>query len=285
MRQGHESRLPLFRRVEKEFGGRTLVTYFTSFTYPAPISDDDCEMLQSVLQAIDLSKGLVLMISSPGGDGLAAERIVNICRAYSGTGDYWALVPGRAKSAATIICMGASKIFMAPSSELGPVDPQIIRKEGDGYRVYSAHSLVQGYDKIFSDAVKTKGNLEPFIMQLQKYDHREIQNYKSSIALSESLAVKILSTGMCKGRSVADISKKIRMFIQPDAGTVVHGRPIYSQEAVECGLKVEPLDVNSPTWRPIYELYSRTNRYVSTYARKAVESRTEAYYQQPPRGS
>jgi len=48
-----------------------------------------------------------------GGDTLAGERVVNICRAYSGTGDYWALVPGRAKSAATIICMGASKIIMA----------------------------------------------------------------------------------------------------------------------------------------------------------------------------
>jgi ClpP class serine protease len=62
--------------------------------------------------------GLALMIDSPGGDGLAAELIVNTCRAYSGTGDYWAIVPGSAKSAASIICMGAAKILMADTSQL-----------------------------------------------------------------------------------------------------------------------------------------------------------------------
>ena len=282
VQQGAETRKPLFAGIEKHLEGRALVAFFTSFVYPVSLNDADCDMLQSVLQATDLSNGLVLMISSPGGDGLAAERIVNTCRAYSGTGDYWAIVPGKAKSAGTIICMGASKIFMAPSSELGPVDPQVIRREGDRLAVHSAHSLVQGYEALFAKASKTKGRLEPFLQQLQKYDHRDIQNYKSAIQLSEAVSVKILSTGMCKSKNKAAIKRKISMFTTPAAGTLVHGRPIYASEARSCGLNIEDLDVNSAFWDLIYELYARLDRFVSRNASKAVKLKNEAFYQAVP---
>ena len=87
--QDHSCRAPLFSGTEKIFKGKALVTFFTSFNFPVDISDQDCDMLESILQNIDCSKGLILMINSPGGDGLTAERIVNTCRAYSGTSDYW----------------------------------------------------------------------------------------------------------------------------------------------------------------------------------------------------
>jgi len=190
--QSHHTRIPCIDAVEKFLEGRTLVTFFTSFDHPVDISNTDCDMLQSILQHIDLKNGLAIMVNSPGGDGLAAERIVSTCRAYSGTKDYWAIVPGRAKSAATIICMGASKILMAAPSELGPVDPQIIRREGQSWKYFSAYSLVSGYTKLFDRAVKTKGNMEPFIQQLSKYDVREINKYNDTIKLSDDIAVKVL---------------------------------------------------------------------------------------------
>ena len=46
---------------------------------------------------MDLEKGLILLISSPGGNGLAAERIINICRTYSKTGEYTVIVPGKSE--------------------------------------------------------------------------------------------------------------------------------------------------------------------------------------------
>lgn len=278
------TRTDLFSAVESHLGGRTLVTYFTSFEHLVDIDNDDCDMLQSVLQHIDVSKGLALMVSSPGGDGLAAERIVNTCRAYSGTGDYWAIVPGRAKSAATIVCMGASKIFMAAPSELGPVDPQILRREQSGLKQFSAYSLVSGYTKLFEDAVKAKGNLEPFIQQLQKYDIREINKYSDLIKLSESIAVKILKSGCMSAKSTAAIKKAVEIFLDPKKGTISHSRSINREEARNCGLCIENLDVNSDSWRAIYELYVRTETFVgSQIAAKAVESREESFMVPPPR--
>jgi len=276
------TRHPLFRKISRELSGRAVVTLFTSFHYPVQIDDYDCDMLQSVLQKTDLTKGLALMVNSRGGDILAAERIVSICRAYSGTKDYWALVPGRAKSAATIVCLGASKIIMAPLSELGPIDPQIPREEDGEQKWFSAFSLVNGYNRLFEEAVKTQGNLEPYIQQLARYDDREIRKYESWIALSKSVAIKILSTGMMSGVAPPEIEAKIAMFLEAPADTLDHGRAINSEEAKACDLNLENVDLASSSWRAIYEPYYRTDSYVSSRASKVVESETEAFYESRP---
>lgn len=276
--QSSTTRRHLFKKVENSLGGRVLVTLFTSFVHPVQIADEDLDMLQNVLQMVDTSKGIALMISSPGGDGLVAERIVNACRAFSGTGDYWAIVPSRAKSAGTIVAMGASKIMMPASAELGPVDPQIIRKEGDKWKLFSAHSLISTYDKLFSEAVATKGRLEPYLQQLNNFDAREIENYRNLMLLSEDIAVKILAGGMMSGMKPDDIKEKIKVFLNPDAGTRSHSRPIFGSEATACGINVETIDVRSPLWTSIHELYARTEMFVSKSACKAVESRVEAFY-------
>jgi ClpP class serine protease len=276
------SRRDFFKKVSTAVSGRAVVTFFTSSRYPVEINDEDCDMLQSVLQQTDLSNGLVLMISSLGGDTLAAERIVNICRAYSGTNEYWALVPGRAKSAATIICLGASKIIMGPPSELGPVDPQIIREEDGQTKWFSAFSLVTGYKTLFEEAVKTTGNVEPFVQQLARYDVRDINNWQGFIEVSKDIAIKILASGMMAGTDRQEIERKIKIFLDPSAGTQHHSRAIYATEAKSCGLTIEELNVRSPQWNPIYELYYRTDLYVSTRVSKVVESQSEAFYTEAP---
>ena len=276
--QSPDTRRKYFSNLERYFEGRAIVSFFTSFDHPVSIDDDDCDMLQTVLQTLDLSKGLALIISSPGGDGLAAERIVNTCRAYSGTHDYWAIVPGKAKSAATIISMGAAKIFMAPPSELGPVDPQILKVENGVRKAFSAYSLVQGYDRLFKEAVSSAGHLEPYIQQLANYDDREINAFRSVITLADSIAVKILESGMMAGMDATAIKNAIKIFLDPEAGTLSHGRPIFALEARACGLKIEDLDVHTSLWKELYDVYARTEFFVSHNACKAVESKKEAFH-------
>lgn len=278
MGQSPELRRSLYRRVEKLLGNRALVAFFTSFNYPVDIMDDDCDMLQSVMQSLDCENGLILMISSPGGDGLAAERIVNACRACSGTDDFWALVPGKAKSAATIITMGASKILMGPASELGPVDPQILKEEDGIRKAFSAHSLVSGYERLFREVAETNGPIEPYLQQLSRYDDREITNFRELMKLSEDIAIKLLKRGMMAGVDESEIRERIQIFLNPDAGTLSHARPIYSDEAQACGLVVDKIDIHSDQWRSIYELYARVESFVSVQACKAIESAGESFF-------
>ena len=284
--QHHQTRKHLFGKIEKcpELGGRTLVTLFTTFGFTAQIDDNDADMLQSILQALNLANGLAVMISSPGGDGVAAERIVRVCRSYSGTKDFWAVIPGQAKSAATLVCMGASKILMAPASELGPVDPQITLIEDDTRKSFTAYGLVSGYDDLFKAANRAKGNIQPYLQQLANYDDREITKYRSYIRLSEDMAVKLLKSGMMKHKTVSQIRKAIRVFLEPEAGTHTHGRPIYDAEAESCGLNIEHVDVKSAFWKHVYELYVRTQRFANgSVADKAVESGNDGFYTPVPR--
>jgi ClpP class serine protease len=209
--QGHATRVKLFTELEKELG-RPVVSFFTSLTQPVMIEDDDADIIEGILQGIDLSNGLALFISSHGGDGLAAERILNVCRNYSGTGEFQAIVPAKAKSAATMVCFGASKILMGATSELGPIDPQITLVEDGRTKWFSLYNIVESYKDLFERAVKETGNLQPYLQQLANYDQREIKEYESAIALSNDIAVRALASGMMNGKSEAAIEKKIQIF-------------------------------------------------------------------------
>lgn len=273
--QGHETRQLIIAKLEKDLK-RPVVSFFTSFRFPVMIEDADADMLEGVLQKMDLSDGLALFISSPGGDGLAAERIINVCRSYSKTGEYWAIVPGKAKSAATMICFGASKIIMGATSELGPIDPQLTISESGVVKRFSVFNVVESYDDLFSRAVKEKGNLQPYLQQLANYDEREIKEFRASLSLSEDIAIRTLASGMMKGMSENDIKNKITIFLTPER-TKTHGRPIYREDSVACGLKIEPKNVEDKFWELVYELYIRTDNFVLTKASKCIESKDHSF--------
>lgn len=275
--QGHETRQKLYIDLEKELG-LPVVSFFTSFHFPVMIEDADADMIEGLLQKVDLSKGLALLVNSPGGIGLSAERIINICKSYSGTGEFVAIVPGKAKSAATMICMGANKIYMSKTSELGPIDPQIsIQNEKQVKRMNIAlWNLVQSYKDLFDKAVKAKGNLEPFLQQLANYDAREIKEFESAIELSEDVAIRALQSGMMKGITKDDIKKKIKVFLTPEE-TKSHGRSIFFDEAKKCGLNIELMDLKSNIWKFSYELFVRTDNYTNTRAAKCIESKEHSF--------
>lgn len=269
--QGHETRRKLYIDLEKEIS-LPVISFFTSFNFPVMIEDADADMMEGLLQKVDLSKGLALLINSPGGIGLSAERILNICKSYSGNGEFLTIVPGKAKSAATMVCMGASKIYMSKTSEPGPIDPQFpIQKENKRMNV-ALCNLVQSYRELFDQAVSTKGNLQPFLQQLANYDAREIKEFEAAIELAEDVAIRALQSGMLKGLSREEIKKKIKIFLTPEE-TKSHGRSIFFEEAKKCGLKVELMDLKSNLWKLSYELFVRTYNYTYTRAAKCIENK------------
>ena len=64
-----------------------------------------------------------LLIHSPGGHADPAYKAMKFFRKRFKT--VVAIVPLYAKSAATLMCLGADKIFMGEFAELGPLDVQI----------------------------------------------------------------------------------------------------------------------------------------------------------------
>jgi len=274
--QGPGTRRAFYLQLEK-ITRQPVVSFFTSFNYPVMIEDSDADMLEGVLQKTDLSKGLVLLLSSPGGDGLAAERIINVCRSYSGTEKYEVIIPGKAKSAATMICLGGSKLIMGKTSELGSVDPQVVYVEEKEVKRFSMYNIIKSYEALFSKAVTEKGNLQPYLQQLANYDAREIEEFRTAVSLSEDIAIKALKTGVLSKFSKKDIKGKIKNFLTPEE-VKTHGRPIYAQDAEKCGLNVEIKDVKEKFWSTAYELYIRLNNHVSTNkVAKCIESKNHSF--------
>ena len=250
-----------------------IIVYFTALSEEeAMILDVDAEMIENILSAEHRGGKVILLLNSAGGSGLAAERIVNVCRAYS-DGQFEVIVPHSAKSAATMICFGASRIHMSCTAELGPVDPQVKYINDMGKEVWiSAAEYVRSYENLMDAATSGKAQrLETLIQQLSRYDARHIEQLKSAQALSESISVKSLKSGMMSHLSEAKIREKIAPFLI-QAQTISHGRMISMDEAKKCGLKVREITLQSALWQQIWELYVRASWVVSARSLKILES-------------
>jgi hypothetical protein len=269
------TRMPLIESLEQHFN-RTVITFFTSAVHPVIIDDQDNEMIETILQTSDRNRKMILVINSLGGSAVAAERIIRTCRSYS-KNDFQVIVPRMAKSAATMICFGASRLWMTRTSELGPIDPQIVVQTMEGRKLMGVYHLLEAYQKLFSEAIRTKGNIQPFLQQLDRFDARDIREYKKYIELSEDIAVKCLKTGMMNNRSMKFIKKKIEPFLNPKQ-TKSHDRPIFFEEARTLGLSVGEIDTRGDIGMKLWELYLRSNHYVSSQrGAKLCESLTTSF--------
>ncbi len=91
-----------------------------------------------------------LWLESPGGDAHAAYKLAVLLRSYCSR--LRVIVPDYAKSAATLLALGADELFMGPAAELGPLDAQI-PKEGGIPPVISALDVARSLDDLLQDSM------------------------------------------------------------------------------------------------------------------------------------
>ncbi len=240
------------------------------------ILDHDAEMIENMLSSEHSNGKIVLILNSAGGSGLAAERIVNVCRAYS-DGDFEVIVPHMAKSAATLICFGCSCIRMSPTAELGPVDPQVKYTTDAGKEEWiPADEIVSSYQELMKTAMSGKAKrIEALLQQLLRYDARYIEQLKSEQALSESISIKLLKSGMMSKSTEKTIKGRIKDFLIHKQ-TASHRRMITMSEARKRGLNIEEIELRSDLWNLVWELYIRANWPVTAGLSKILESNTTA---------
>ena len=143
-----EVRQTTFQKIQA-LTGRTLLCYVSSYE----ISDEDARYLEELLYAVEQGTQLDLMLHSPGGDTHTAEKLVRMLWSTSSSdpensprGKFRLIVPDRAKSAATLVALGAKKIVMSTTSELGPIDPQVSLQDQSGNWMWqSAFDYIEAY--------------------------------------------------------------------------------------------------------------------------------------------
>ncbi|MCH8147703.1 MAG: hypothetical protein IH987_06860 [Planctomycetes bacterium] len=249
---------------------RNLVSYSSFFAHPAGIIDDhDPRMIETLLQSIDLSRypgTLDLMINSPGGIPTAAEKIVLTCREYADS--FRVVVPQTAMSAATMIAMGADAILMTATSELGPIDPQMIQTLPNGQQIMRpAKSFIDAYVDLVNqtqEAVRNKQPHHPFVELLRTVDPPWIQECLKARELAKKIVIDFLSRWMLRDIGVENVKEVVDRFIAVgEEGS--HGRAIRSEKAKSFGLEqVELIETGGNLWKAIWELHERSHRYVQS---------------------
>lgn len=100
---------------------------------------------------------ILMVLVSDGGKIEPAYLISKTCKSLS-KNKFVVSIPRRAKSAATLISLGADEIHMGLLSELGPIDPQL-----DGF---PALGLANALEKIASLSTRYPGSAEMFAKYL-----------------------------------------------------------------------------------------------------------------------
>jgi len=199
---------------------------------------------------------LEILLHSPGGDADVAYQIVRCFRRHCKKLNV--LVPLYAKSAATLMCLGADAIFMGELAELGPIDVQITDPVEKGNKQISpldefkSAEFLRDYSVEILDiftllilrrsGMSVKESLHEalhFTAEItrplyEQLDPLEIGEYKRSLAIGEEYGNRLLA--MTKNpyrRSIIEalVSK------YPS-----HGFVIDRNEARSMGLPVHPLN-------------------------------------------
>ena len=135
-------------------------------------------------------KKLDLILQSPGGFLEASYKFLRICKEYSD--EFNVIVPLFAKSAATVVCLGAKEIVMTTVSELGPVDPIIQHPSKPNIRI-PARSIKDYFDFI-SNTQKTNIAIDSQTKQVldQNLDPYLIGSYEGSLKASKEIIERLL---------------------------------------------------------------------------------------------
>lgn len=87
------------------------------------ISGHTAFVLNKVLRKLQHIKHLDVFLESGGGDIDSAYKILHLFKAYAEK--ITVIVPFYAKSAASLIALGADELLVCKAGELGPIDPQV----------------------------------------------------------------------------------------------------------------------------------------------------------------
>jgi len=91
-----------------------------------------------------------LLVDSPGGDAKCAYQIARFIKKRCG--GFTAIVPEYAKSAATLLLLGADKIIIGKNAELGPLDAQVY--DNDREQRLSALDEIQALERLNAFALQ-----------------------------------------------------------------------------------------------------------------------------------
>ncbi|MCL2863015.1 MAG: ATP-dependent Clp protease proteolytic subunit [Methanimicrococcus sp.] len=252
---------------------KNIENYFDAdcISYYGQINEDSSFALSKIIAELAQEgehRSLVFILTTTGGSIGAVERIVNIIRHFYDKVTF--LIPDYAYSAGTLFCMSGNEIYMNYFSVLGPIDPQILNKDG---RWVSALSYLEKVSDLIQKSAD--GSITPIEFTiLRDFNLGELKELERAVEHTKNLLLKFLIkykfknwvTRSASGLPVTDEYKKNRAQTIADrlGGTewYSHGRPINIKTLEEMGIQINDYSGNGSLTKLICDYYYPLEDYI-----------------------
>ena len=225
-------RLEFLAELSK-YRGRNVIAYYSGWMYRSgaedvTINDKDMNAFMEVVHRLDKTKGLDLILHTPGGEIAATEQIINYL--HSCFKDITVIIPQMAMSAGSIISVSCNEIIMGKQSCLGPFDPQL--------GGVACQSVLREFEIAKSELQQNPAALGLWQVIISKYHPTFLYSCAQAVALTDELADKILE------RVVADPKKRnaIKKAFNDNSESKIHGRHFSKAKLQKLGLNVINLE-------------------------------------------
>lgn len=223
--------------ISKNRNGRNVIFYASSFLQKPQldpmalqITNEEINGLMAVMHGMDFSKGLSLILHTPGGVTNATETIVEYI--HSKFQYVEVIIPTFAMSAGTMIALSADLIIMGRPSQMGPIDPQMII---NGKSV-SARAVIDQFEKAKKEIHENVLNAHVWAPILGSMGPGLLIEAEKANEYSE----KIVETWL-KRKGYKNADKIAKHFNSPSVHKS-HGKRIDKAEVESQGLRVEELE-------------------------------------------
>ena len=256
----------------------TIISYMAAQN--SLVGPEDAGMLVDTIEMVLPSSRkldrLDFFLHSPGGFLDSAYKIIRICKEYSN--EFNVIIPLAAKSAATVIALGANQIVMTVFAELGPIDPIIQHPYKPDIRV-PARSIKDFFE--FLNTTETaKVLVDPqFKAQMSSLlDPYLIGSYQTALNSSKQIAEKLLKENSLKEHPelVAEAVEKLTEHYYS------HSYVIDRNEAKELGLNVVKtesiagLDFSVRRLLNVYQQFMMQNRILKVIGNRDQNNNIQA---------
>ena len=225
---------------------------------------DSVTLFEELLHDCSPDSDMHLLINSPGGVGEVAIRLVR--SAQSRCRELTIIVPDQAKSAATLLAVGAHYIIMAPASDLGPVDPQLVHER----EWVAAKDIIAAVEDAIQRVEESPETYPIHAALLGNVTAIMVQQARSALGSTEDMLREALRSN--PDRSNHDVQRLLDslrgpLIEAPQSHAALFGR----EDAVSAGLPVKLAAPDSAEWRMLWRLW--TKYFVLGTSKSIYESR------------
>lgn len=229
----------LFKYLSKlsQYRGRNVIVYYSDWLNQTKllnldINDGDMEGFMNAIYGLDRTKGLDVILHTPGGSPLATEGIVKYLHKMFGRG-IEVFVPHMAMSAGTMFCCACTKVWMGKQSFLGPIDPQ--------FSGVPAYNIKKEFEDAKRELVSNPETFRNWQILLSKYSPAFYYTVLDAIDLSSKLVENWLLEYMFGDNpAFADKAKAITRQLNMNTGS--HSKHFDIDDCRNIGLKVSELE-------------------------------------------